>query len=134
MRSDLAMFFDDFFTRSLLSTADLTYPPVNVYKDDDRVVLEVAVAGFKQSELTVEFDGQRLTVTGKRESTTSENRKYLTRELSSRSFTRSFAVSGQYEPEQPTLEDGVLTIVLRGTNAKRTLQIVGPSNQSLLEA
>lgn len=133
MRSDLAVFFDDFFTRSLLATADQTYPPVNVYKEDDAVILEVAVAGFKQTELTVEFDGQRLTVNGKKDADRALTRKYLTRELSARAFSRSFAISGQYEPDQPKLEDGVLTIVLRGTNSKRTLQIVGPPSTPLLE-
>lgn len=133
MRSDLAVFLDDFFSRSLLSTADLNYPPVNVYKTDNDVVLELAVAGFKQEELTIEFDGQQLTVSGKKLTAAPEGRKYLTRELSSRSFVRSFAISGQYEPQQPTLQDGVLTVVLKGTNIKRTLQIAAPTSPPLLE-
>lgn len=134
MRSDLAMFFDDFFSRGLSATSNLTYPPVNVYKTDSDVVLEMAVAGFKKDELTVEFDGQRLTVEGKKTSQSTSDRTWITRELSSRSFIRSFAISGQFEPEQPTLVDGVLTIVLKGTNTKRSLPILeGPSSTPLLE-
>ncbi len=130
--NDLAVFFDDFFSRNLLATAEANYPPYNVFKEGDDLVLEMAVAGFKQEDLTVTFDGQRLIIRGNKPAAT--ERAYLTRTLSARNFVRTFAVSGQFEAEQPTLEDGVLTIKLKSTNKARTLPILSIASQPRLTA
>lgn len=125
MRNDLSMFFDDFFTRGLSATSNMSYPPVNIYKRDGNVVLEMAVAGFKRDELSVDYDGQQLTVSGRKMSPAEDEAKqWITRELSARAFTRKFAISGQYEPDQPTLDDGILMITLKGQNTKRSLPIL----------
>lgn len=122
MVSDGSTFFDDFFTRGFAATTKSTYPPTNIYRDNGDVTIEMAVAGFSQDELSVEFDGQRLMVTGTK--ATTDTRMWVYRELSSRSFTRTYALSGQYEPQPPTLVNGILSITLKGTNNKRTLSIV----------
>lgn len=130
--NDLAVFFDDFFSRNLLATAEANYPPYNVFKEGDDLVLEMAVAGFKQEDLTVSFDGQRLIVRGNKPA--AQERAYLTRTLSARNFVRTFAVSGQFEAEQPTLEDGVLSIKLKSTHKARVLPILSVNSAPQLTA
>ena len=103
--------FDTFESRfaNQLST---NYPPYNVVKtDDDHYGIEVAVAGFKKDEISVEVDQDQLTIKG--ESATpneSATRQYLHRGLSSRDFVRQFTLAEHMVVKGAEIRDGILTI------------------------
>jgi molecular chaperone IbpA len=90
------------------------YPPHNVVKTDDtHYVIEIAVAGFKKSEIAVEIEQEILTVRGS-SGTPNEltTRQYLHRGLSSRDFERSWQLAEHMVVKGAEIQDGILTISL----------------------
>jgi HSP20 family protein len=73
------------------------------------------VPGVKESDLTINLTGNRLTVSGKREAEKQqENETYFSYERSYGSFTRSFTLPEGIEAEKvnASLKDGVLSILV----------------------
>lgn len=100
--------FDE-LSRAQLGTQN-NYPPHNVVKvDDDRYIIELAVAGFKQEDLGIELKDSILTVTGKKEDT----REYAHKGISSREFTRTFTLGEHVQVTGANLADGILAITLQ---------------------
>jgi molecular chaperone IbpA len=105
--------FDTFETR-FANQLTTNYPPHNIVKTDDtHYQIEIAVAGFKKHEISIEVEQEILTVKGESESTidTSE-RQYLHRGLSSRSFIRSWQLAEHMVVNGAEIKDGILTINL----------------------
>jgi molecular chaperone IbpA len=105
--------FDTFETRfaNQLST---NYPPHNIIKTDDtHYQIEIAIAGFKKNEISIEVEQEILTVKGESE-TSNENtvKQYLHRGLSSRSFVRSWQLAEHMVVNGAEIKDGILTINL----------------------
>ncbi len=90
------------------------YPPYNIVRtEENKYVIEMAVAGFKKSEITVEVEQNQLTIRGQSETPNeSSNREYLHRGLSSRDFVRTFPLAEHIEVKQAKIENGVLTVDL----------------------
>lgn len=90
------------------------YPPHNVIQlDDTHFVVEVAVAGFAESELDVELKDNVLVVKGEREKVEGETTpKYLHKGISARNFTRNFPLAENVEVRGATVKNGVLAIAL----------------------
>lgn len=91
------------------------YPPYNIAKlDDTHYVVEVAVAGFKEDELDIEFKDNVLTVKGeqaKKDETTNEI-EYLHKGISARSFVRTFTLAENVEVKAATVQNGILAVAL----------------------
>ncbi len=105
--------FDTFDSR-FANQLNTNYPPYNVVKtDDDHYSVEVAVAGFKRDEITVEVDGDQLTIKGE-SSTSNEStaRQYLHKGLSSRDFVRQFTLAEHMIVKGAEIQDGILSIVI----------------------
>ena len=90
-----------------------SYPPYNIIKtDDDHYVIEVAVAGFSQDEITItEHDGQ-LEITGTKAASDENQPSFLHRGISSRKFNRSFNLADYVVVKSADMENGILTIGL----------------------
>jgi molecular chaperone IbpA len=109
--------FDDQFDKMQKLHGDLTknipnYPPYNIRKTGDNTyTIEMAVAGFGQSEIDIEIDGGKLVVRG---NVTAENEAndYLFKGIASRAFTRAFAIDDQIEVKDAELFNGMLKIAL----------------------
>lgn len=104
----------DTFEHRFANQLTTNYPPHNVIKTDDtHYVIEIAVAGFKRSEIAVEVEQDILTVRGSSETVNeSGNRQYLHRGLSSRDFERSWQLAEHMVVKGAEIRDGVLTIGL----------------------
>lgn len=91
-----------------------TYPPYNVVKHgEDSYEIEVAVAGFKLSEIDVEVDNNQLHIRGnKAEEDTVETTEYLHRGLAYRSFERSFTLAEHMQVGNAGIKDGVLRVAI----------------------
>jgi len=88
------------------------YPPYNISKlDDTHYVVEVAVAGFKESELDVELKDNVLTVKGEQEKKEVEI-EYLHKGISARNFVRTFTLADDVEVRAATVQNGILAIAL----------------------
>ena len=89
------------------------YPPHNILKhNDNKFVLEIAVAGFSQEELEVLLDKNTLIVTGEKKSTENTSISYLHKGIGNRSFKKSFVLERYLIVDDVNLSDGILKIVL----------------------
>jgi PAS domain S-box-containing protein len=79
--------------------------------DDTHYVVEVAVAGFRENELSVELKEGVLTVTGEQVKPENEP-QYLHKGISARNFTRTFTLAENMEVRGATVTNGILAIAL----------------------
>lgn len=87
------------------------YPPFNVEQiGEDNFRIELAVAGFGQDDLSIEFKQNSLVVTGQRKP--AEQRTYLHRGIAERGFERRFGLADHVRVAGAKLENGLLTIEL----------------------
>ncbi len=94
------------------SKTDGNYPPHNVVKlDDTHYVIELAVAGFAESEIDVEIKDNVLTVKGEKEKKEDEV-EYLHKGISARNFVRTFPLAEHIEVRGATVKNGILAIAL----------------------
>jgi molecular chaperone IbpA len=99
--------------------ADLTknipnYPPYNIRKNDENsYTIEIAVAGFGESEIDVEIDGGKLIVKGNVDTATDKlEDNFLFKGIANRAFTRAFAIDDHIEVKNAELFNGMLKIAL----------------------
>lgn len=86
------------------------YPPYNIKKvDDNKYVIEIAVAGFSKSEIEIELDGDKLVVKGSAED---DKDSYLFKGVGMRDFIRTFALNDQVEVKGAGMVNGMLKIAL----------------------
>ena len=90
-----------------------SYPPYNIERTDENTYrVEIAVAGFKPEDLTIEVKENLLTVQG-RKVANDEARRYLHRGLAERNFERRFQLADYVVVTEANLADGLLTISLK---------------------
>jgi len=91
-------------------------PDFEIKETKEGYLFKADVPGVKQSDLDVSLSGNRLTISGKRESEREEKSEtYYACERSYGSFSRSFTMPEGADPNAVSadLKDGVLTISIR---------------------
>lgn len=107
--------FDDQFDQLVKLQQDLSknvhnYPPYNIRKiEDNKYVIEVAVAGFSQSDVEVTVEGNKLVIEGK---TTDDSDNFLFKGIANRAFSRTFALADKIEVQSAEMVNGMLKIAL----------------------
>jgi len=97
---------------SSLQGGDLNFPPYNIEKsDDNHYRISLALAGFKQSELNIEVEGPRLTVSGTPAAPDSKV-EYLHQGLVCKAFTLSFTLAEHMQVSSAEFVNGLLHISL----------------------
>lgn len=91
------------------------YPPYNIEKlSDDEYRIVVAVAGFKEADLTLTVQENQLSVTGNHlDKTESKEANYLYKGIATRTFERKFNLADHVKVTGAALADGLLTIALK---------------------
>ena len=98
--------FDDFFDS--IHNVEKTYPPYNIQKTgDDIYTLEMAVAGFKKSDISVSIENNVLKVTGEQKKNEAD---YIHKGMATRNFLRAFTLARHMEVDQAKMEDGLLKV------------------------
>lgn len=126
--------FGPSFSRFFSTFPDMTWehtPRVNIMERADDFLLELEVPGFTKDQLTVELNGNTLTVRGEQsaEHTEGEKGRWTRREFSRSSFERSFVLPKSVVADQIKADqtDGVLKLTLPkaepSTPQTRTIQI-----------
>ena len=88
------------------------YPPHNIVKiDEEKFLIELAVAGFTEKDISLEVKDGILKVKGKIES--DEKREYAFKGISSRKFEKSFRLSEFVVIDGADLENGILVVYAR---------------------
>ena len=89
------------------------YPPYNIERTGDHEYrIEIAVAGFKPDELSIEVKEAVLTVTGRKAANDGE-RRFVHRGLAERNFERRFQLAEYVLVTEANLADGLLSINLK---------------------
>lgn len=103
----------DLMDRALTSDGSQpTYPPYNIEKTaDDAYRISVAVAGFGESDLSVEVRDNALIVAARKEND-DKDRVYLHRGIATRAFERRFHLADHVRVTGASHEDGMLHIEL----------------------
>ena len=92
-----------------LSSTKQTFPRYNVVQVDNTTKLfEIALAGYKKEELSVELIKNLIVITGKQKK--EEQRNYLIKGLTTKDFSISFGVEPNEYVQSVTFVDGVLSI------------------------
>jgi len=134
---DLFFGFDSLFDAINKPQNNQSYPPYNVVKlDDTNFVIEIAIAGFDDNEISIELLKGTLTVSGVKGGDIPEH-NYIHKGISTRSFTRTFTLAETIEVEDAAIINGLLQIGLINTipdeDQPRTIKIVRYEPQLLTE-
>ena len=109
-------FGEDFFVRG-------SYPKVNVVDTDDAIIIEAAIPGMNNEDVTLKVDSDVLTISGaNNQNSEYEGSTFVRREIKKTKFERSFALSDNINTNAITAlcENGIL---------KLNLPKVVPSNE-----
>ena len=88
------------------------YPPFNIKKTaENEYVIEMAVAGFGKSDITIETEGDKLVVKGNAENDEADV-DTLYQGLALRPFTRMFTLNDSVEVQNAEMINGLLRITL----------------------
>ena len=108
------------------------YPPYNIIQTDNNFIIELAASGFESDELNVEYDGKALEISGVKSEVESEELQYVHRGLATRNFRQTFAVRGQFEIGEVTLQNGILTVNMLDKAERVKPKIIVKPNRVLL--
>jgi len=113
------------------------YPPYNIVKlDENKYVIEIAVAGFGKQHLDVEINDGTLTIMGRIESD-QEGGHYLYKGIADRAFSRTFNVSDTVEIKNAQLLNGMLKIwlenIIPDSKKSKKIEIDEPTEESKSE-
>lgn len=113
------------------------YPPYNISKlDDNKYLIEIAVAGFGKQDIEIELQEDVLTITGKSKGDTEadSNLHYLYRGIAARDFSRQFTLADTIQIKNAQLLNGMLRIWLENVipdhKKPRKIEITEPSDES----
>ena len=109
-----AVGFDNMFDELMRSSqVNTNYPPYNIVKhSEDVFAIELAVAGFKDGEISIITERNQLIVKGEQIPELTEGVEYLHRGISARNFVRTWTLADHVEVTGAKSENGILTISL----------------------
>ena len=113
--TDLSDFFEPEWPGSRFGNGD-SLPAVNVIENEGSYEIEVAAPGYKKEDFHVVVENGVMNISAKSENEKEEkNKKYTRREFSSSSFTRSFTLPENVNPDdvKAKFADGVLRLTLK---------------------
>ena len=88
------------------------YPPYNVKKTaENTYVIEMAVAGFGKTDISIETEGDKLVVKGNAQNDEADT-ETLYQGLALRPFTRMFTLNDSVEVQNAEMINGLLRITL----------------------
>jgi molecular chaperone IbpA len=119
-----------------LTKAIPNYPPYNIVKvDDNKYMIEMAVAGFGKSNLDIEIQDGTLVVSGHSQLADmydeGVNNTYIYKGIADRNFTRKFSIADSVEIKNADLINGMLKIwlenIIPDTKKPKKVNINDPS-------
>ena len=115
------------------------YPPYNIERTGENDYrISVAVAGFGESELSIESKENTLTIKGEKQAKEEVNGEVLYQGIAARAFERQFQLADYVQVKGASLENGLLHVdlVREIPEAKKPRQIAinGQSKPKVVEA
>ena len=119
----------EFFTDSFQGTQN--FPPYNIIKHDETSYdIEMAVAGFSQEDLEIDYADNVLTVSSKETETFKDSKdpEYVHRGIAVRKFTKKFQLADDVIVIDASMKNGMLIIAMEKVvpegKKKRTIKII----------
>jgi HSP20 family protein len=124
-------YFESFFGDSILTPAVRLFnhiPAADIKDTENAYLLEMELPGYDEKNIEVRLDGANLTIASKQEKNSEENQdEYILRERRTSSFSRSFKLPENADPEavNAVFKNGVLSLKIakRAEALKKTIQI-----------
>jgi molecular chaperone IbpA len=89
------------------------YPPYNIIKDGEKYTVELAVAGWKQDDITIHVEDGELKIEGNAPEVDGDIRpEFIHRGIGLRSFKRTFQLADTVVVNGASMADGILSIQL----------------------
>jgi len=108
--------FDDDASSSFPSVSFAGFPPLDMYEEDDNVIVKLNVPGYSEKDIEISVTGDSLKVTGKvkEEAEKKDKRRYYMMEIKEKSFTRTITLPTNVisDKAKAHFENGVLVITL----------------------
>jgi molecular chaperone IbpA len=115
--------FDEIFDEMLRfqnGKQNQNFPPHSIRRlNDDKYVIEMAIAGYGKEDLSIELEDKVLTVKGSLEEDETE---YLYKGIANRAFTKSFTLADETKVDGATVKNGILYIFLRKVEPVRDIK------------
>jgi molecular chaperone IbpA len=90
-----------------------TYPPYNLERTGENTYrITMAVAGFDETEISIEAQAHALTVKGEKSEDKVDGSEFLYRGIAKRAFERRFQLADHVEVQGATLKNGLLFVDL----------------------
>ena len=130
--TDFDRYLDSFFRDNFLGPSERSanrFPAVDIRETDKAYVLEAELPGFDEKDIQIRLDGNNLTIESHKEEEKKEesDRNYLIRERRISSFSRSFSLPENADPEgiNASFRNGILSLEInkRAEAQKRVIQI-----------
>ncbi len=127
-RATMPSLIDEFFGRDLMDSilserTGVSTPAINVIESTDDFQIEVAAPGLDKQDFKIDLDNNVLTISSEKELKNEEkDGRYMRREFSYSSFTRSFSLPEAVNAEKikANHKDGILRITIpKRDEAKR---------------
>jgi len=115
MRDLMDRAFDDFFSRSSISSEGYGVLNVDMIQTDDDVIVKASIPGVKPDDINISVTGDTLTIRGEiKEDEEVKNANYHIRELRMGSFARSILLPGPViaDKAKAEFENGILKLSL----------------------
>ncbi len=117
-RKTLPDIVDEFLGRDFMSNffenqTGIDTPAVNIVEGKDNFQIEVAAPGLDKNDFKINVDGNVLTISSEKEEKKKEDdKKFMRREFSYTSFSRSFTLPDNVEENKINAnhKDGILTV------------------------
>jgi HSP20 family protein len=125
---DFDRYVDAFFGESPLAPAGLGHPAVDIRETEDAYTLEAELPGYDEKSVAVHLDGGILTVESKKEENSEKKEEnYIIRERRNSSFSRSFNLPENADPEavSASFNNGLLKLEIkkRPETKRRVIEI-----------
>ena len=115
LREAMDRLFDDAFTRPISLSAGSVVPAIDLYQNDDEVVVKAALPGLKADDVQISITADVLTLRGEfKQETEKKETTYHIREQRFGSFERTIMLPTdvQSDKAKADFENGVLTVTL----------------------
>ena len=107
-----SLFHSDF--RNSINMINDWEPSMDIKESDKNFLIEADIAGLEKKDISINLNGDQLTISGKREEKVGKNDYYHFRERSVGAFSRTFNLPKSINRDKisANFENGILSIVL----------------------
>lgn len=109
----------------IANTAMSNFPPYNLKKvEDNKYVIEMAVAGFGRQDIEITLEDNKLLIKGNTQVDSDDEKKpeYLYQGIAARNFTRAFTIADNVEIKNAELINGMLRVWLDHMVPEKTVK------------